>query len=81
MAEPDPAEAQGLSAAMLRAVFAQLMQPQLRPPNPWEEAIAHRAKLAPPDDFQQLVDEAVLAGQHVHTWRNGELRCPMGVCE
>ena len=75
--QPDP---NSLSAETLRAAFAELANPR-RALNPYDEALIAHARMQPPDEFQRLVDEAVLAGEHVHTWRGGELRCPMGVCE
>ena len=73
-------EATVLTRAMLDAAFAKLEHPS-RVLSPYEEATAAWARMQPPDEFQRLVDEALLAGEHVHTYRNGELLCVMGTCD
>ncbi len=75
--QPDP---HSLSAETMRAAFAELATPR-RTLSPYDKALIAHARMQPPDEFQRLVDEAVLAGEHVHTWRDGELRCVMGECD
>ena len=75
--EPNPG---ALSSETLRAAFAALAHPR-RTLSPYDEAMAAWASLQPPDEFQRLVEQSVFAGEHVHTWRGGELRCVMGECD
>ena len=74
--QPEPT---GLTRAMIDAAFEQLMRPQLRA-DPHVAMLGGRQS-GKTSEFQCLVDEAILAGEHVHTWRGGELRCVMGWCD
>lgn len=77
-------EASVLTRATLDAAFASLMNPQYRPtPMVLPPGVLWPVSdpMPPRSEFQRLVDEAVLAGDHVHTWRDGELRCVMGECD
>lgn len=72
MRQPDPGG--GLSAEAVRAAMAELESPN-------RSYLARGRMIGKTSEFQRLVDQAVFAGEHVHTWRDGELRCVLGRCD
>lgn len=83
MTDSEQPDSNSLSAETVRAAMDEMMTINISPSriDPYTEALITRARLQAPDEFQRLVDESVLAGEHVHTWRDGELRCVMGECD